>query len=141
MANEHTILTQMSLPVTYLCADATGIEKGALLAWVAGGNTVAKASVASDRLAGVAYTEKRASDGNTTVAVITGMGNEFKAYASGSISRGDPVGSINGNFLRTLSGSLSLSGAVILGHSTEDCTTGQTFKYVMNIQTPAYAAS
>ena len=141
MANEATLLVELQPPISFTVTNATGIEKGALLAWVAGGNTVAKASVASDRLAGVAYTEKRASDGNTTVAVITGMGNEFKAYASGSISRGDPVGSINGNFLRTLSGSLSLSGAVILGHSTEDCTTGQTFKYVMNIQTPAYAAS
>ena len=149
MANEHVLMTQnaIGIPVTYLCSDATGIEKGTVLMWAAGGNTVAAAANTAGtavypRVAGVAYTEKRASDGNAVVAVINGFGNEFKAVASGSISRGDPVGVSVGvagqNKLVSLSGAAALSGAIVLGYSAEDCTVGQTFKYVMNLQSLSF---
>ena len=149
MANEHTLVIRKTLPVTRECADATGIEKGTLLSWAAGGNTVIAhaGTAAKERVAGVAYTEKIASTGDGVVAVLCGPGDEFVATASGSISRGDPIGAATSaggafaNYVISLSGSLSLSGSVILGIASSDATAGQTLRYVLDIQTPAYAAS
>ena len=149
MANEHALLTQKTFPISMTVANATGIEKGTLLAFSGGGSNTAAACFATDaRLAGILYTEKVANDGNTQAAVLTGPGDELKAFASGAISFGDPVGSFwtagatqFPNYLRTLSGALSLSGAVILGYSKENVTNGQSFKYVLNIQTPSYSIS
>ena len=149
MANEHTLVTRKTLPVTRECADATGIEKGTLLSWATGGNTVIAhaGTTARERVAGVAYTEKIASSGDGVVSVLCGPGDEFVATASGSISKGDPVGAATSaggafaNYVATLSGALSLSGSVILGIATSDATAGQTLRYVMDIQTPAYSAS
>lgn len=149
MANEHVLMTQKTFPISMTVANGTGIEKGTLLAFSGGGsNTAAAAFSTVAVLAGVSYTEKIANDGITQIAVLSGPGDELKAFASGSISKGDPVGASQTagatqfpNYLRSLSGALSLSGAVILGYSKEDCTNGQSFKYVLNIQTPAYSIS
>ena len=149
MANEHTLLTRKTLPVTRECADATTITKGTLLSWAAGGNTVIAhaGTAARERVAGIAYTDKIADTGDGVIAVLCGPGDEFRAVASGSISRGDPVGAATSaggafpNYIASLSGSLSLSGSVILGYATSDATAGQTLRYVLDIQTPAYSAS
>jgi len=149
MANEHTLMVRKTLPVTRECSDGTAIEKGTLLSWAAGGNTVIAhaGTAARERVAGIAYTEKIASTGDAVVAVLCGPGDEFRATASGSISRGDQVGAATSaggafaNYIASLSGALSLSGSVILGYATSDASAGQTVRYVLDIQTPAYSAS
>ena len=145
MAGEHALMTQKTFPVNKVCSNTVGIEKGTLLVIAPGGNTVIAASAAGQSVAGIAYTEKIASDGNSNIAVLSGPGDELKAVASGAISKGDALGTCSGagfgNYVKSLSGSISLSGSVILGYSTEDVTAGNTFKYVLNITPAMYTAS
>ena len=138
MANEHVLMTQKTFPVSMTCANATGIEKGTVLK-VADPNTVSASAAANDHVAGIAYTEKIASDGNTLIAVLSGPGDELQAVASGSIGLGDPLVTAvaaDANRLASAVGltTTALSGSRIIGRSLEAATVGQTFKYVLDIQ-------
>lgn len=134
MANEHTLMTQKTFPISMTVAVGTGIEKGAVLKQT-DPNTAALADGTNDVVAGILYTEKIANDGNITAAVLTGPGDELRAIASGSITQGDPLGTVATfpNYLRSLKGVEDLSGTVILGFSKETATAGETFKYVLQI--------
>jgi len=137
MANEHVLMTQKTIPISMTCADGTGIEKGTLLK-MTDPNTAAASAAANDIIVGVAYTEKVASDGNTQCSVLTGPGDELRAFASGSVSVGDALVSAvpaGNNLLASASGltPTDLSGSTIVGYSKETATVGQSFKYVLNI--------
>lgn len=81
MANEAVLLFELSIPVPFTCADATGIEKGTLLK-LADPFTVLAATADNDLFIGVAAEEKIASDGKTTIPVyLTGI---FRMKDSGS---------------------------------------------------------
>jgi len=137
MANEHILMTQKSIPISGTVANGTGIEKGTLLK-LADPNTYSASDGTNDIVGGILYTEKIANDGNTQASVLTGPGDELRAIASGSITVGDPLGTLTDfpNYLRTLKGLTELSGGVVLGRSKETATAGQTFKYELNIQSP-----
>lgn len=139
MANEHTLMTQKSFPISMTVANGTGIEKGSLLK-LTDPNTAIIHSGENDPICGIAYTEKIANDGNTTIAVLAGPGDELRATASGSITVHDPLMAADGAFpnrlysVKNLS-ALEISGGTIVGYSKETCTTGETFKYVLNLST------
>lgn len=140
MANEHQLAIQKSFPVSFTCANGTGIEKGTLLK-LTDPNTAIIHSAVNDPIAGIAYTEKIANDGNTCVAVLTGPGDELIATASGSITAGDPLMAAASAFVNRLysvkgGSALALSGGTIVGESKETCTTGETFRYVLNLRAP-----
>lgn len=80
-------------PITFNCADGTGIPKGTLLK-LTSGRIVAAASADGDIWAGVAAAEKVANDGATTIAVYTKGIFEMTTSAA-AISTGDQL-SING---------------------------------------------
>ena len=137
MANEHVPLIQKTFPVSMTCANGTGIEKGSLLK-LTDPNTVIIHSGENDPIAGIAYAEKIASDGNTKALVLTGPGDILKATASGSITVNDPLMAADGAFVNYLYSvknlnALEISGGTIVGTSLETATTGQTFKYVLNL--------
>lgn len=136
MANEHVLMTQKTIPVSKTCSNTTGIEKGTVAA-ISDPNTVAAASTDASLVAGVIYTEKIANDGNTQVSVLTGPGDELRAYASGSVVVGDRLCTAiaatgSGNWLRAAN-SAALSGAAIIGVAQETASAGETFKYVLQI--------
>ena len=141
MANEHSLVTQKTFPVSMTVANATGIEKGSLLK-LTDPNTVILHAAELDPIAGILYTEKIASDGNTKALVLTGPGDILKATASGSITVNDPVYAadaantfINYLFSGKALSNIELSGSTRVGISLETATTGQTFKYVLNLHT------
>ena len=131
MADEHVLMTQKSFPISMTCAENTGIEKGAVLA-MSDPNTAATAATASDPVAGIAYTEKIAGNGSTSIAVLSGPGDELKATASGAIAIGDTLMiSTPPNYLKKATA--GLSGGHVIGISKEAATTTQTFMYVLQI--------
>ena len=137
MANEHTLLTQKTLPVSRTCANGTGIEKGSVLKST-DPSTVIITSASYDPVAGILYTEKVANDGQQA-AVLTGPGDELRGIASGSIGQGDPLMTADAAFPNYLvsvksKNALEISGGSIIGDSLEVATAGQTFKYVLNIR-------
>ena len=137
MANEHVLMLQKTFPVSMTCANGTGIEKGAVLT-LSDPNTAAMSIAANDFVAGIAYTEKIANDGNPFISVLCGPGDELRAVASGSVSIGDPLVTAIATGNNTLASGVnlaaaSLSGSIIIGYSKETATAGQTFKYVLNI--------
>ena len=122
------------------CADGTGIEKGAALT-MSDPNTAASATTLGLPVAGVAYTEKIANDGNTQIAVLAGPGDELKAVASGAVEIGDPLGVASSVFPNTLyTSTFTLSGAAVIGYAKEAAADTETFKYVLQIGTGAGVA-
>lgn len=137
MANEHVLKTQKTIPVMMTCADATAITKGAVLA-LSDPNTVASSAAANSTVAGIAYTDKIANDGVTKIAVLEGPGDRLVAYASGSITVGDPLATCAAgfeNYLVSAKGDTitTLSGSKIIGTALETATVGETFLYKLNI--------
>jgi len=88
MANEATLVMEITPPINFTCADGTGIEKGAICK-LSDPMTAALADGDEDYVAGIAKTEKIASDGKTKVAIYTD--GIFKLTASGSITAGQTV--------------------------------------------------
>jgi hypothetical protein len=133
MANEHTLIIQTTIPKSFTVADGVAITKGTVLK-LTDPNTASASAAANDTVAGIAYTDKIASNGITQLAVVTGPGDEFRAIASGSITVGDALVTAIGptsNYLA--SAGLNVSGSAIIGTSRESATVGETFRYVLNI--------
>lgn len=133
MTNEAVLLVQKTFPENMTCANATGISKGTILK-LADPNTASASTGTYDIVAGIAYTQKVASDGNTQIAVLTGPGDIVKLVASGSIAVGDPVGTAApGNQVISIANVPALSGSKRLGYARETATDGETLKVVLNI--------
>ena len=79
MANEAVLMVETELPVMMTCANATGIEKGTVLA-LTDPSTVAASTADNDIFGGIAAEEKIASDGKTKIAVY--FGGIFKMVVS-----------------------------------------------------------
>ena len=135
-------MTQKTLPISMTCADGTGIEKGTVLS-MADLNTAAASAAEDNVVAGIAYTEKIADNGMTSISVLAGPGDELRAYASGAIAVGDGLITADAtypNHLQSSKYTSNLSGSQIIGYSKEAVAAGETFKYVLNIQV-GYGAS
>lgn len=127
MANETTLLIQTGLPIPFTCADGTAIAKGAILRLT--DPMTASINGGTDQfIAGIAASEKIASDGTTQIGVY--REGIFRGYASGSISVGDSVGTLTGyvNFLAS-NVNTGLSGSKVVGIALETATNGETFKF------------
>jgi hypothetical protein len=123
MAGEWKLIYETELPIPFTCADGTGIEKGALLK-LSDPMTVATQDGDEDIIAGVAATEKIASDGKTKIAVY--RGGIFKATASGSITVGDTLAASSASG-RPKTADATCVASKTLGISLETATDGETF--------------
>ena len=135
MANELVLVFRTNEPIPFTVANATGIEKGALLA-LTDPMTAATVTGTYDIVAGVAASEKIASDGKTKLAVY--RHGIFKAIASGSIVAGDPVSSAAdgaAHFINYVcpSNAANCSGSKVLGYALETAAAGETFLFDLNI--------
>ena len=95
MANEASIIQLLGNggdPVEYTVADGTGIAKGTIMKFSSDPRTIAASSADGDFIAGIAASEKVASDGSTTLAVYTNGIFDIACTAStGSAVLGAPV--------------------------------------------------
>lgn len=101
------------------CSNLVGIEKGALLK-LTDPNTAVLSDGDVDVLAGIAASEKVASDGNTIIGVH--KKGVFELIASNAIAVGAPVVSASStggaNYVATGVGA-NASGAAVLGYALE----------------------
>ena len=143
MVNEHVLMTQKTFPISMTVDNAAAIEKGTVLVGSDPNTAAANAHDAEEELVcGVSYTEKIANDGNTQIAVLSGPGDELRGIASGSILYGDPLvtaKAATANYLASISGSRGISGSRVIGYSKERAEAGNTFKYVLNIESSTFA--
>lgn len=131
MANEATLIFETGLPIPFTVADGTGIEKGTLLQLTDPMTASAADGTAGDPFAGIAATEKIASDGLTKLEVY--REGIFKLTASGSIAAGDPIATADGG---TTAANKVIKAATneedLIGTSLETATNGQTFLAELN---------
>lgn len=123
MAHEATLIFETSPPIPFTVANATGIEKGAVLKGDDPMTAIAS-SAADDECGGLAASEKIASDGKVKLGVY--RGGIFKVYVSGSCSYGDVATTSATNNYFKAGVTANVSGSVVFGTFLEDATTGQT---------------
>lgn len=129
MANEATLKVQKTIPISMICADGTGIEKGAILKMSAGMTILAETQGAI--VGGICDGEKVASDGQTYVGVFRGPGDIFEVTLSGSASFGDSMMLSVDNKITKLTA--NLSGAKCIGTLLESGTNDQRKLLELNI--------
>jgi len=123
MTNEAVLNVETGLPINFTCADGTGIEKGAICK-MSSPMTAALADGDNDIVAGIVQSEKKASDGITSVAIY--RQGVFRVTCSGSLSAGDPVvtGASSGGTNYVAKATADQEN--VLGIMLEDATDGQT---------------
>lgn len=135
MANEHVLRHETNVAIPFTVANATGIEKGALLAMNSPMTAIAVSATRST-VGGVAKGEKIASDGRTKLEVY--RGGIFSGVASGNIGKGEPlVSDHTGNKLvsaSALSVVTGISGHIVFGVALDTVTDGQTFYWELRPQ-------
>ena len=126
MTNEAVLYIETGLPIPFTVTNATGIEKGSLCT-LSDPMTAAKATAEGGEVAGIAASEKIASDGKVKLGIY--REGYVKVTASGTITVGDPVG-IDGdgslNYVYSLVGTANLSGSPVLGLAMETATDEET---------------
>ncbi len=129
MANEATLVFELSLPVPFTCADGATIEKGTLLK-LSDPMTVAATSADNDIFIGVAAAEKIANSGVTKIPVyLTGI---FKMTDSGSgITVGTDVVIKGANTVGTYS-TLDDEKGYVVGQALETCSASETLLVWVN---------
>lgn len=124
MANEATLIYELSPAIPMTCANSVGIEKGASL-MLTDPMTASGAHTLGGMVAGIAASEKIASDGKTKLGVY--RGGIFKVTLSGSCTAGDPlILSSTKNHYSTTASLATYSGASVAGIALETGTTGET---------------
>lgn len=124
MANEARLIIETGKPIMMKCADATGIEKGAILQ-LTDPMTASLADGTNQTVAGICSGEKIASNGTLYVGVYREGFAVVKA--SGSITVGDSVGTALSNLVVSNRATSVLSGAKCLGIAMETATDGEEF--------------
>jgi len=130
MALETTLVFETSKPIPFTCANATGIEKGAILK-IADPFTVSVAGTDADAVIGIAAEEKIANDGKTKIAVYTSGIFKGTAGAAG-VTAGAAliINSSTGDDNEIVDS--GVNGENILGRALETATDLQTFLFQLN---------
>ena len=125
MANEAVLIYELQSPIPFTVANGTGIEKGAVLK-LTDPMTASAPTTSGSQIAGIAASEKIASDGKVKLGVY--RQGIFKVSLSGSCNAGDPaiIDGISPNYFRTYDNLLELSGSAIAGIFFESGTDGET---------------
>ena len=126
MTNEATLIVDTGFPVSFTVADATGIEKGALLKLT--DPRTASAATAGAACAGIAAVEKIANDGVTQLAVY--RQGQFKLTISGSVTVGDSLVFSSGG--TNLVESAAVNSENIVGTALETGSNAETILVELN---------
>jgi len=122
MANEVIVTDLLGNggdPIEFTCADGTGIAKGAIMELL-DLRTVQLNSAADKPVVGIAAHEKVASDGSTTISVLTNFIGKATTKAGGSATKGDGVSAVTTDNTVDLSSTLDMEKGWQLGYALED---------------------
>jgi len=125
MANEAVIITLLGNqgdPVEYTVAAGTPIPKGSLMEFSSSPQTVVISSADGKFFAGIAATEKTATDGVTKLACLTHCVAELKNSAGGTLGQYQKISGIN-SIADADSDTVATAGEVV-GIGLETATTG-----------------
>lgn len=128
MANEAVVTDLLGNggdPIEYTCADGTTIAKGELLE-LTDPRTVKKISADNKPVAGIAAAEKVASDGATTIAVLTNCIAKMVCEASGA-TVGFDVAPHDATNTVSNADAADRDEGLVLGYALETATSGETF--------------
>lgn len=131
MSEEHVVLFETELALPFTVSNLVGIEKGALLELV-DPDTARAVTTKEAVCAGIAKTEKIASNGQTKLAIL--RGGHFKCTISGNVTVGNALitsGVTNPNRLEAA----GVDAEDIVGIAMESGTDGQTIKYELGPRT------
>lgn len=132
MASECTLVVETQPPISFTCANGTGIEKGAILK-MTDPMTCALADGDDNVIAGIAAEEKIANDGNTRIAVY--RRGIFKGLAGGAITLGCALGTFASSGATNELHALGAGGDNVLGNSFEAADDTHTFLFELNPRT------
>src|SRR3972149_3419150 len=136
MANEAVLIFETEAPIPFTVANATGIEKGALLAMTDPMTAILVSADGTEALAGIAAEEKIASDGKTKIGVY--RRGIFKILAGGAVTVGESVIS-NGATLANEVITAAVNSENIVGIALETVADTETFLVELNIIKPNLA--
>lgn len=121
MANEPSIVDNFDKVLNFTVADGTGIEQYTLCK-LTDPRTASASDGSGDMIAGLAHSEKIASDGVTSLGMVQEA--VIDAYISGSGLIGQQLMSAgHDNYFKVAS--KGLSGAAICGHLLEAASNGE----------------
>ena len=130
MAGEAVILELMGQPkgepISYTVSNTTGIEKGTICKF-ADPHTASKSVGSAEPVAGIAATEKVASDGQTQLGFWTN--GIFDLQASGAITVGEALQTSKctaGNYVDKAAP--TTSGAAVIGYALESASAGEVIR-------------
>lgn len=124
MANEAILVQETGLPITLLCADGTGIEKGTVMQ-LTSPRTVAASSADNQTFGGIAKNEKIVSDGQTECAVY--FEGVFILTDSGAgFSAGEFLKIAGANTVATADDAGAQGANETVGMALEDAGAGET---------------
>jgi len=131
MTNEAVLKVETGLPINFTVSNTTGIEKGAILK-MTDPMTAALADGANNIVAGIAASEKIASDGVTKLGVY--RNGIFLMTLSGTCTVGDAlaVQSHSENYVYAANAS-NLSGSSVIGIALETGATAEQILVELNI--------
>jgi hypothetical protein len=130
MANEAVLVFETSKPIPMTCADATGIEKGALLK-IADPFTVSITAADHDPVIGIASEEKIASDGKVKIGVY--MSGIFKGVAgTAGVTAGAAIDSNASTSAPNKLADCAVNAENVIGRALETATAGETFLFELN---------
>lgn len=130
MTQEAVLLTELQPPISMVCADGTGIAKGAILT-LTSPMTAALCAADEADVAGIAAAEKIADDGNVSIPVY--RRGIFKVMASGSVTAGDTVAThANGDSNDVAVATATAVGGETLGIALESASDNETFRMELN---------
>jgi len=125
MANEATIITLLGNqgdPVEYTVAAGTAIPKGSLMEFSSSPQTVVISTADGKFFAGIAATEKTATDGKTKMSCITHCIAECKNSASGTLGLPQKISGVN--TIANADSDTVATATEVVGIGLETATTG-----------------
>lgn len=140
MAGEAVLVYELEPPIDFSVADATAIEKGALLE-MADPFLVTTANGDADICAGIAAEEKVASDGKTKISVY--LRGVFNMLCEGNVTVGQAIqsGVATGSANAVMVAAAGSVGAKVIGTALESGGDGETFRVLINISSNGMATT
>lgn len=130
MALECVLIHELEPAVPMTCADGTGIEKGAVLL-LTDPNTAATTTGDTDACAGIAKSEKIASDGKVKIPVY--KRGIFRGYAGAAgVTAGMGIITDTATGAANELVNADVNSENIVGRALETATDGETFLFELN---------
>jgi len=125
MANEAVIITLLGNqgdPVEYTVAAGTAIPKGSIMEFSSSPQTVVISTADGKFFAGIAATEKTATDGVVKMACLTHCVAELKYSASGTLGQPQKISGVN--TIADADSDTITTATEVVGIGLETATTG-----------------